>query len=77
MKEEDIKLLLAEVAEREIGSNFEFSWKRGITEGWDSFNHVKLIIGVESSFNISFTIEEIDEMNTGEILFNKICEKIL
>lgn len=77
MKEEDIKLLLAEVAEREIGSNFEFSWKRGITEGWDSFNHVKLIIGVESSFNISFSIEEIDEMNTGEILFNKICEKTL
>ena len=51
--EEDIKLLLAEVAEREIGTNFEFSWKRGVTEGWDSFNHVKLIIGVENAFDLS------------------------
>lgn len=77
MKEEDIKLLLAEVAEIEIGPNFEFSWKRGVTDGWDSFNHVKLIIGIESAFNISFSIEEIDEMNTGEMLFKKICEKKL
>lgn len=75
--EEDIKLLLAEVAEREIGTNFEFSWKRGVTEGWDSFNHVKLIIGVENAFDIAFTIEEIDEISNGEILFKKICEKKL
>lgn len=75
MKEEDIKLLLAEVAEREIGTVFELSWKRGVTEGWDSFNHVKLIIGVENSFDVSFTIEEIDEINSGEILFNSICKK--
>ena len=30
--------------------------------GWDSFNHVNLIINIETEFNIRFTNEEVSSM---------------
>lgn len=31
-------------------------------EGWDSYNHINLIVALEEAFDISFTTEEIGSM---------------
>ena len=37
--------------------------------GWDSFNHINLIMGLESAFDIIFSTDEIVEMaNVGDLL---------
>ena len=44
--------------------------------GWDSFNHVNLIINIEQEFGIRFTIEEVSNLqNLGE-LKTLLSEKI-
>ncbi|NQV43422.1 MAG: acyl carrier protein [Rhodospirillales bacterium] len=30
--------------------------------GWDSFNHINLIVALEEAFELSFTADEIDNM---------------
>ena len=44
--------------------------------GWDSLNHVVLVVEIEKKFNIKFKLEEIQSFkNVGEIcdsIFNKI-----
>ena len=38
-------------------------------EGWDSFNHVRLIVAAEEKFNISLsTVEVADLRNVGELI---------
>jgi len=38
-------------------------------ENWDSFNHINLIVGLETTFNISFTTEEMAGMeNVGNLV---------
>ena len=32
-------------------------------DGWDSFNHINLIVALEEEFEFSFTTEEIDNMS--------------
>ena len=32
-------------------------------ENWDSFNHINLVIDIESTFEVNFTTEEIGSMN--------------
>ena len=34
------------------------------TEGWDSFNHINLIVAVESRFKIKFLTAELESMQT-------------
>ena len=46
---------------------------RGLTakgvEGWDSFNHVRLIVTIEECFDISFSTTEIADLrNVGELI---------
>lgn len=37
--------------------------------GWDSFNHINLIMGLESAFDIIFSTDEIVEMaNVGDMI---------
>jgi acyl carrier protein len=38
-------------------------------EGWDSVNHIRLIVSIETEFRVKFTIEEIVETaNVGEFV---------
>ena len=38
-------------------------------EGWDSFNHVRLIVAVEEKFNISLSTAEVADLrNVGELI---------
>ena len=37
-------------------------------EGWDSFNHINLVIAIEEHFNVRFTTEEIRGLrNVGDM----------
>lgn len=43
--------------------------------GWDSFNHINLIIQIEQVFSISFSTEEVNNFeNVGELM-HMISEK--
>jgi acyl carrier protein len=43
-------------------------------EGWDSFNHINLIIAVENRLNIRFQVAEVEELrNVGELA--RVIEK--
>ena len=38
-------------------------------EGWDSFNHINLIVALEEALNVEFTTDEIASMsNVGELI---------
>ncbi len=38
-------------------------------EGWDSLNHINLIVAVEKSFKVTFTTKEVNGMkNVGELM---------
>lgn len=38
-------------------------------EGWDSFNHINLIVAIESRFGIKFKTAELDSLhNVGELV---------
>lgn len=45
------------------------------TENWDSLNHLVLFLKIENRFKIKFSIEEIQQIETVEKLFNLINEK--
>ena len=45
-------------------------------EGWDSFNHVNIVVAIESQFGISFHAAEVEELRAvGE--FVKLIEEKL
>jgi acyl carrier protein len=44
-------------------------------EGWDSFNHINLILAIEERFNIEFTTEEIGELRTVDDLVGALQRK--
>ena len=45
-------------------------------EGWDSFNHINLIIAIENRLHIKFQVAEIEELrNVGELA--RLIEKKL
>lgn len=42
-------------------------------ETWDSFNHINLVVAIETAFDVSFTTQEIGEMrNVGDLV---VCLK--
>jgi acyl carrier protein len=43
--------------------------------GWDSFNHIKLVVALESAFNISFTTLEITQITNVGYLIKVLQEK--
>jgi len=45
-------------------------------EGWDSFNHINIVVAVESRFGIKFHTAEVEELrNVGELV--ELIEKKL
>jgi acyl carrier protein len=59
--EQRIRDLLADILRlpaNEIGDNAEL----GITPGWDSANHINLVLTLEEEFGITLDAAEIDSM---------------
>ncbi len=50
-------------------------------EGWDSFNHVNIVVAIEAQFDISFNAAEIEELRAvGELVImieQKLAKKKL
>jgi acyl carrier protein len=42
---------------------------------WDSINHLNLIIELEDAFNITFSVDEIQDMNSFEKILQLINQK--
>lgn len=45
-------------------------------EAWDSLGQLRLMMNVESEFNITFHIDDIKELNSFEMLLKNIQEKL-
>ena len=45
-------------------------------QGWDSFNHINVIMAVEDEFEISFSTEEIGKLGTVGDLMSSVEKKI-
>lgn len=68
---QEIKELVAEVFnidESEVTPNLS----QDTLDNWDSLNHLQLVTAVEEEFNISLTMDEIDEITNIEKLINVI-----
>ncbi len=44
--------------------------------GWDSFNHVNLMVTIEQEFSVKFTNEEVAKMQNVADLKNVLAEKL-
>ena len=65
-----IEKIFSEVLEIDrIDSNLSLN----STENWDSLNHLILISRIEDEFQITFTPEEIENLNS----FEKILKKVI
>ncbi len=56
--------------------NFSIEMTKGEIESWDSMGHLNLILEVEDTFDVSFTKDEIEEIDTLEILLDHITKKL-
>lgn len=45
-------------------------------EGWDSFNHVNIVVAIESQFGIKFNAAEVEELRAVGELVNLIEKKL-
>ncbi|MFL5844088.1 MAG: acyl carrier protein [Solirubrobacteraceae bacterium] len=48
----------------------------GVTEGWDSFAHIDLVLAIEESAGIEFGTEEIPEVTTVPALLSAITRRM-
>ena len=48
----------------------EISERSGIddTKGWDSFGHLRVVLGIESEFDVRFEMARIPEMRTAGLI---------
>jgi len=44
-------------------------------DSWDSFNHLNLIVEIESEYSIKFSIDEINNISSVKDIFNLLDEK--
>lgn len=59
--EEKLKELMAEIFDVQV-SDINDTFNPDSTNNWDSLNNLKLITAIESEFNVSFSMEEIQTM---------------
>jgi acyl carrier protein len=70
--EHDITRVLASVF-NEVFDDPRIAIRRDLSahnvDGWDSFNHVRLIVAVEERFGVGFSTTEVAELtNVGELI---------
>ena len=45
-------------------------------DGWDSVNHIKIILGIESEFDVRFDVDQINASETVGDLVDLVAEKL-
>lgn len=73
MKFDELKPIISRVFSED--ENLEFEMKKSDVLGWDSIGHLNLILEIEDSLEISFTKEEIEKINSFEVLLDIINSK--
>ncbi len=68
---EDFRVILSEVLEREIESLNVMDAPKDI-DGWDSLNHVYLIIKLESHYKIKFNTSQVQKWTCINDILNDI-----
>lgn len=68
---EDFRGILSEVLEREIESLNIFDAPKDV-DGWDSLNHVFLIIKLELHYNIKFNTSQVQKWSCINDILNDI-----
>lgn len=69
--EEKLKKLMAEIFEVHV-SDINGTFNPDSTNNWDSLNNLKLITAIESEFNVSFSMEEIQTMTDFQAILSCI-----
>ncbi|MBL1276859.1 MAG: acyl carrier protein [Ectothiorhodospiraceae bacterium] len=67
MMDDEIKELVAEIFNIEEEDVIP-ALSQDTLDNWDSLNHLKLVTAVEQEFNISLTMDEIDDITNVEKL---------
>ncbi len=69
-----LKELMAEIFEVEE-SEIDDDFNPESTNNWDSLNNLRLITAIETEFNISFTMDEIQSMSDYKTILSLIKSK--
>jgi acyl carrier protein len=56
--------------------HFDEKMEKKDIQDWDSINHLNLIIELEDVFNITFSVEEIQELDSFEKILQLLTSKI-
>jgi acyl carrier protein len=59
--EETIKRVMADILNVDAGEIGEHTSMQN-TEGWDSANHIQLVLALEQEFSVSFDVSEFESM---------------
>lgn len=73
--EKKLKETFFEVFEKQEDS-ITLQTKQNDFEGWDSLGQLRIIMAIEENFNISFSIDEIANLNTFEKILNCVNQKL-
>ena len=73
MNFEELKPIILLVFPEESG--LELGMKKNEILSWDSIGHLNLILEIEDALDISFTKEEIENINSVEVLLEVINSK--
>lgn len=78
MSEDDVTKILSNIF-NEIFIDSEFSFNRNLSandiDEWDSLTHINLIVAIEKEFDISFTLDELDQLNNVGDTIDMILKK--
>ncbi len=69
---EKVRAILQDIFKQEIPDDFS----RFTADGWESLRHLEVIVSLESAFHISFTPEEIGELDSFSSLVECVNKKI-
>ena len=73
-KENQVKQILSRALRLEI-SELTDEIKMSERPEWDSLSHMEVIVALEEEFNVSFSLDEIVEMNSVARIFGALKEK--
>lgn len=72
--EEKIKQVMADILDMEpSGINDDTSMDN--VEGWDSANHISLVLALEEEFDVAFDVSEIEEMTSFYSIVETVMQK--
>jgi acyl carrier protein len=66
----EINAIFNEIIGKEI--ELDLTMKKSQISEWDSIFHLSLIVDLESKYNLSFTIEEIEDLDSIKKIIDKI-----